>query len=377
MVASRRARVLFAIPSMGMGGSELLMINLLRHIDRSRFEPHLTVLQAKGLRMQDVPSDVPVHELGGRARTAVFPLAQLCWRLRPLAVLSTSAHMNSALIAAHHILPKGTRLLLREGANVHSPEFGYGRLRLFVFKHTYRRADVVICQSDCMKEDLVERYGLSRFRVATVYNPVDIERISGLAESEQTPCFSDYGPNLIGVGRFSHEKGFDLLIRCMRMVCQVIPSVKLTLVGDGPDYPFLEALQKSLGLNGSVRFAGVQRNPYPFMKHADAVILPSRSEALPNVALEAIALGTRVIATNCTGALREIASCTTRMRIARDGTADSLAHEILAVLSQSNSGASRTPEPKFVMRFGLHSVTRQYERLLSTACKLDEGREWN
>jgi glycosyltransferase involved in cell wall biosynthesis len=357
-------RILFAIPSMGLGGSERVVLNLLRHLDTARFELHLAVLASGGVRLQDVPPHVFVHDLGvRRARHAVVPLVRLCWKIRPQVVLSMSAHLNSAVIHARPLLPRHTTLVTREGADINSPELMVSRPRLLVYKHVYRQADLVICQSDYMKEDLVCQFGLARSNVARIYNPVDIDSLAVLAEAEPKP-FSDAGPNLLAVGRFSHEKGFDLLLRCTPLIRQAFPTAVLTLVGDGPDFPALKAVQRELGLESCVRFVGLQRNPYPFLKYADLVVLPSRSEALPNVVLEAIALGTSVVATNCTPALSEILSCTRRLRVAKDTTPAALGAEIIFALANTTARPKAGPEPEFEARFGVRTVAQQYERVL-------------
>jgi glycosyltransferase involved in cell wall biosynthesis len=361
---SAPAKVLFAIPSMALGGSQRVMLNLLRHIDVERFEAHVAVLERGGVWLQDVPPHVHVHELGvRRARRAVLPLARLCQQLRPQAILSTSAHLNTAVVTARPLLPRGTSLLAREGADLTSAHAAYGHLRMLVYKHVYRRADLVICQSDYMKENLIRQFGLARTKVVRIYNPVDIDSIRVLAESEPKP-FSDSGPNLVAVGRFSHIKGFDVFLRCMPLIRQAIPAAVVTLVGTGPDVPALKAAQRELGLESCVQFAGLRRNPYPFIKHADLLVLPSRNEAFPNVVLEAIALGTPVVATNCTGAMSEISSCTERMRVAKDTTPAALAAEIIGALGNGATPPKTAPEPRFQARFGAHAVTQEYQRVL-------------
>ena len=339
------------------------MLNLLRHIDRERFEPHLVVLERVGACLQDVPRHVQIHELGvRRARSAVFPFVNLCWNVRPQVVLSTSAHLNSAVVAAHPLLPRQTTLLTREGADINSPEFACS-WRLLVYKRVYKRADLVICQSDYMKEDLVRQFGLTQSKVVRIYNPVDIDSIAALAGSEPSP-FPNVSPNLLGVGRFSHEKGFDLLLKCLPFVREAVPDAFLTLVGDGPDFAALKTMQRELGLNSCVRFLGTRRNPYPFIKYADLLVLPSRCEALPNVVLEAIALGTSVVASNCTGALSEISSCTRLMQVAKHGTPEALAATIICTLVNTTARTKAGPEPQFEARFGIRTVIREYERVL-------------
>ena len=359
---SAAARVLFTVPSMVLGGSERVMLNLLHHIDTERFEPHVAVLERGGVWLQSAPPHVHVHELGvRRARRAVLPLARLCWKIRPRAILSTSAHLNTALVTARRLFPTGTSLLAREGADITSPHANCSYLRLFIYKHVYRRADVVVCQSDYMKNKLIRHFDLESTKVIRIYNPVDIDSIALLAGSEPNP-FPDLGPKLVAVGRFSHEKGFDLLLRSTALVRQVIPTILLCLVGDGPDFSALKTAQRELHLESCVRFVGLRRNPYPFIKWANLLVLPSRNEALPNVILEAIALGTPVVTTNCTGALSEILSCTRQMRVAKHTTPAALAEEIISALS--HAWPKVAPGPQFTARFGVRAVTREYERVL-------------
>ena len=346
---------------MVLGGSERVMLNLLRHIDTERFEPHVAVLEQGGVWLESAPGHVPIHELGvWRARRAVLALARLCQTIRPRAILSTSAHLNTVLVTSRPLLPAGIKLLAREGADLPAT---CGRFRLSVYKRAYRRADVVICQSDHMKQTLIRRFSLQPAKVVRIYNPVDIDSIAVLAESEPKP-FVNKGPNLVAVGRFSHEKGFDLLLRCMALVRQTVPNALLTLVGDGPDLAALEELQHELHLESCVRFVGLQRNPYPFLKHADLVVLPSRSEALPNVALEAIALHTPVVAANCTEALKEISECTRQMRVAKDVTPAALAAEIISACINAGDVPKTGSQPQFEARFGVGPVTRQYQTVL-------------
>ena len=363
---STAMRVLFVIPSMDAGGSERVMLNLLRHIDRSRFEPHLALLNARGPHLQSLPQDITIHELGvSMARFAVLPFAKLCWKIRPPAVLSMLSHMNSAVIAARPLLPKPIRLLTREGTRTASRHVTRSRWRFWSYKQIYRRADVVICQSDSMKEEMQREFGLASEKLARIYNPVDIELVWQLARAAQNP-FPTAGPNLVAVGRLSEEKGLDLLLRALPIIRADIPTVHLTIVGNGPLGSALKSHARQLGLEPFVRFVGFQTNPYPFLSHAQVLVLPSRYEGLPNAVLEALALGTFAVATNCTGALREVAQTTSRLRIVHEFTPECLAETVRQSLAESLAAPkSNGPESQFEARFGLTSVISQYEDLLS------------
>lgn len=363
---SKAMKVLFAMPDLEMGGSQRVMLNLLRCIDRSHFEPHLALLNARGPFLRSLPQDVTIHELGvSTARFAVLPFANLCWKIRPRAVLSSLAYMNSAVIAARPWLPKPVRLLVREGTRTASRQVTRSRWRFWTYKQIYRRADVVICQSDFMKEEMQRAFGLAPEKLARIYNPIDIELVSQMARTGQNP-FPNSGPNLVAVGRLSEEKGLDLLLKSLPIIRADVAAVQLTIVGNGALGSALKSHARQLGLEPFVRFVGFQTNPYPFLSHAQVLVLPSRYEGLPNAVLEALALGTFVVATNCTGALREVAQTTSRLRIAHEYTPECLAETVRQSLAESLAVPKwNGPEPQFEARFGLTSVISQYEDLLS------------
>lgn len=366
MAVGKVMKVLFVIPNMEGGGAERVMLNLLRHIDRSRFEPHLALLETRGAHLKSLPQDVAVHDLGvSSARFAVLPIAKLCWKIRPRVVLSMLAYMNSAVIAARPLLPKPIRLLTREGTRTATREVTRSRLRRWSYKQFYRRADIVICQSEFMKQEMQREFGLAPEKLARIYNPVDIDLVARLARESGNP-FPNVGPHLLAVGRFSKEKGVDLLLSAMPLIRAAVPGLQLTLVGEGPLEAALKSQASQLGLESCVRFVGFQANPYSFLRHAQVLVLPSLYEGLPNVVLEALALGTFVVATNCTGAVHEIAQTTRRMRIAREHTPESLAAAIRESLAESFAAPkSSGPEPEFETRFGMSAVMAQYEYLLS------------
>jgi glycosyltransferase involved in cell wall biosynthesis len=360
--------VLLAIPKMESGGSQRVMLNLLRNLDRSRFELHLALLYTDGPHFKDIPRDVSIHHLGvSSARFAVLPFAKICRRIRPRAVLSMLAYMNAAVIAARPLLPKPIRLLIREGTRTVSREVTRNALRLWGYKQAYRRADVIICQSEFMKQEMRREFGLAPEKLARIYNPVDIGLISELAHQDENP-YPTAGPNLVAIGRLSSEKGFDLLLRAMRIIRLVNPSVRLTILGEGPLEAALKDQARQFAIESYVQFVGFQQNPFRFLRSAELLVLPSRYEGLPNVVLEALALGTPVVATDCTGALREIAHPASRMRIAPEYTPECFAaavQESLAGMADAHS--RREPDPEFVAQFGLSTVIAQYEALLSGA----------
>src|SRR5258707_4018592 len=274
-----RKKVLFLIPSLEGGGAERVFSMLLRHLDRTRFEPHLAILQAGGTYLRDIPSDVAVHDLKvSRVRYALPSIVRLVWKIRPQTLLSTLQHLNLALILAKPLLPRGTKLLVREAAIVSTvlrEERAHPQFWAWLYRHLYGRADAVICLSDSMVDDLVVNFGLPREQLVRIYNPVDIGRVRQLADVGENP-YSSPGPHLVAAGRLTRQKGLDILLDALPAVLQRFPSAQLAILGEGPLQAELTEQAQRLGLNGRVHFLGFQQNPWLYFKHADVFVLPSR-----------------------------------------------------------------------------------------------------
>jgi colanic acid/amylovoran biosynthesis glycosyltransferase len=111
------------------------------------------------------------------------------------------------------------------------------------------------------------------------------------------------GPHLVAIGRLAEQKGFPLLVEAMALAASALPSLHLTLIGDGPLRPALESAIARHGLQDRIRLTGWQAEAEvrQHLSQATALILPSFAEGLPVVLMEAMAAGRPVIATAIAG----------------------------------------------------------------------------
>jgi glycosyltransferase involved in cell wall biosynthesis len=341
-----------------------MLVLLLRHLDRSRFEPHLALVEAAGPYLEEVPSDVPVHDLeAGRVRRALPGIVRLAWRLRPQVIHAAMVELNLAAVLSRPFLPPGLRLLLREDSSPTAQNLQgrkHPRLWNWLYRHLYPRADSIICVGDYVLNDLATNFGISRTILKRVYNAVDIDRARQLAEAGGNP-YAGPGPHLVAAGRLSREKGLDVLLEALPRVRAALPECNLTLVGDGPLKQELLAQREWLGLNPCVRLVGFQPNPYPYLKHADLAVLPSRFEGLPLVVLEALAVGTPVVASDCPGALREVLWDCPQALLVPPSDPKALAEGIVSVLKTPSRD---TGLEAFLSRFDIKTVAREYDAIL-------------
>lgn len=110
----------------------------------------------------------------------------------------------------------------------------------------------------------------------------------------------------IGVGRLVELKGFHLLLQAYALVAHNRDVPDLVIAGDGPQREELIAQAQHLGIAERVHFTGHLDNPYPLIRHARLLILSSFFEGQPTVLIEALALGTPVLATDCPSGPREL-----------------------------------------------------------------------
>ena len=144
---------------------------------------------------------------------------------------------------------------------------------------------------------------------------------------------SDNGLSLVvlAAGRLSPEKGFGVLVEAAAAVCRKYPAAGVVLFGDGVLRPELEARVAALGLTGRVVLPGFRTDLDSLITAADVVVLPSFTEGLPNVALEASAAGVPVVATAVGGTPEVIADAETGFLVP-PGNPGELAAKIVALL---------------------------------------------
>ena len=147
-----------------------------------------------------------------------------------------------------------------------------------------KKIPVILTVSDTTKE-LLTRRGIDPDRIKVVFNAIECDE-NIIRERNRTRTSGDV-LNVIAAGRLSREKGYDVLLEAVALIGKSAPSFVISIYGHGPDEEMLKNMADKLGITDRVKFRGFVDNIKPLLRRADFMVLPSRSEGMPNVVLEA------------------------------------------------------------------------------------------
>lgn len=266
------------------------------------------------------------HAASARARHVVYLVeaCRLAARCRALGIAHLHAHFgtNSAAVAL-----LAARLAdIPFSLTVHGPE-EFDAARALSLRLKVRRAAFTVAIS-----------AFGRSQICRFADPADWDRIRVVHCGIEPGRFASLrplpegGPHLVAIGRLAEEKGFLVLLDALARARRERPDLRLTLVGDGPMRPAIEAARARLGLDDHVVLAGWrdEAGVREALAEATALVVPSFAEGLPVVIMEAMAAGRPVIATFVAG-IPELVRPGATGWLVPAGDADALASSLVAL----------------------------------------------
>jgi glycosyltransferase involved in cell wall biosynthesis len=350
---SQRIRLAFLLPHLRPGGAERVVVNYLRALDRSRFEPFLLLARAEGAFLELVPKDVTLVDLGGaRARRLPGRIARALDQHRIDVAYSATDAANLALLASRWWGSRATRRIV----SVHTTpaewlaEAAQPRLRRALMRLLYPRAQMLLVPTTGIAADLDALIGV---QAKVLPNPV-VEDIKPIAATPGTN-------RIVAAGRLVEAKGFDLLIDAAAIVRRKGADFELVIHGDGPIRAALTAQANERGLSGRVSLAGHISDSGAIFAGASLCVVSSRREGFGNVIVEAMAAGVPVLAAACPGPIGLIDHGRNGFLV-RPGDSAALAGEMASLLDDPARRASVIEDGMATAaRFEIGVATRRFE----------------
>lgn len=349
------------------GGSSTSLLDIVRSLERQRFDPMVVCPEAGELpdRLAEIGVPVVIHPLSRFNREEAWRfLREVAWYLRflrrnniALVHGNTSASRRSLLQAAH----------LARVPYVQHVRNGMGKPLESV---GCRYATRIVVNSDDAAAALRREPTMS-FKTVTIHNGVDLTQYEG-GDDRRTELGCGARPVIGFVGQIVPRKGVRTLIEAMPAVLQRFPETLLTIVGCAPpDEAGYEIscrqLVSELQLDEAVRFVGYRRDIPAWMRSFDVFALPTRAEPFGKVVIEAMAAGCPVVATRV-GGIPEIITAPELGTLIEPDNPSALAEGILAYmrdreLARATGIAGRRHARE---RFGLRSMIERLQQVYET-----------
>jgi glycosyltransferase involved in cell wall biosynthesis len=324
----------------------------------------LVAVSGQGEFASQIPDGVRLVDLkASRVLLSLPALVAYLRRERPAAIISFMAHAGIVALWARRLSGTSTRIICGLHSTLSQATLNRsnhrGRVLPAFIRAFYPWADEIVAVSHGVARDLSDATGFPLTRIRVIYNPViTADLIPAAARVPTHPWLTDGGPPVVlGVGRLTRAKDFESLVRAFAMVRQQRPA-RLLILGEGEERSALEALVRELGVEPDVSLPGFVAGALACIARAEVFVLSSIWEGLPTVLIEALAVGTTVVATDCPSGPREILRGGQLGRLVPPGDIEALAKGILAALAGSTPRVPLTELREFTQQFAAEAYLR-------------------
>jgi len=302
-------RILFLITTLGHGGAEKVLVNLVNNLDRSMFDVTVQTLFDVGANKNNLLSHIrykPGYHLYFRGNTLIMKCFSPRFLFRHLIkdkydiivsflegpsarIVSGCTDNITKLISWIHIEQGNRKIASRSFRSCKEAEVCYNRF------------DRTVCVSESVKDDFTGIFPVSH-PVGVIYNLNDIIQIKKLSQMQPTGITLYKGIRICSVGKIIEAKGFDRLVRIQKRLVSDGYLSCMYIIGCGNKINKLQRIVHKYGLDEHFIFLGYHKNPYAYVSQCDFYVCSSRREGFSTAVSEALIIGLPVISTRCSGA---------------------------------------------------------------------------
>lgn len=353
-----KKRLLFINGHLNTGGVEKSLLDILLHLDYSKYAVDLLLLEQLGDYAPQLPSQVNVlfrcleGTYGSAPKILLQSIRKRDWftfRMR-LILLFTKLFGQKYIALAEKLMTGGTHydcvIGFRPGICTQLAAFAVKADRRITWWHhgeiignrnDYLAAasacDAVVTVSGGCRDMLAEAFPQLTDKLVIVPNMLDLRAVRSRGDAE-SPYADHAVTRIVSVGRLAPEKHFENIMDAAKTLKSKALSFRWHIVGDGICRSALEEKARQLDVTDCVIFEGNQRNPYPYIKNADLFVHPSYVESFGIVVTEALALGVPCIVTRSTGVMDFLRNG--ENALLTEQNPDDLADKVLLVLTDTN-----------------------------------------
>ena len=358
---------------LGIGGLEKKLYDFVSRIDRSHYRVVACCLKEAGrLRDPFIGLGVPMYErlLQNKYDALAFPRLLRVLDKEKIDLVYTLPHPNSVIFAS---LARRLGHVKRVVVSIHGTGGPMGgRMVRGYLKPFFGGVDRFIAVAEEHKRYLIESEDIPPDKIVVIHNGVDTVRFHPGSAGEDLRTALGIGPGervVTTVASLNYYKGVDVFLNAAPDVLRRFKDTRFVIVGDGPERNALEQLAAELGIAARVTFTGIRSDVHEILRASDLFVLSSRTEAFPNVILEAMATGLAVVSSDVGSVAELVEEGKTGHRIPPEDAA-ALSRSICDLLEDPDTArafgaaARRVVEERFRLEGMIAKRERVFEELL-------------
>lgn len=290
------------MPNLSAGGTEKVMSFLAQNLNKNYFTVKLVIIGYDKDTVYDTSGVETIYLNKSHVRSAFFILLKIIKKEKPELVFSSLSHLNTLMGVIAFLFPKSIfigreTIVSRAQDNFATKGFNFRVVRT-ISKIAYGGLEVLISQSEDMKNDLISYRGFRPEKIVTINNP-----ISDNFEIKKTiPAFKGVY-QFVTVGRLTKKKGHERILKCLSKID--VPFI-YTIIGDGPEKENIINLTNTLNLTNCINHISFTNEVNRYLRESNVYLQGSYVEGFPNALLESLAVGTPAIVFNAPGGINEI-----------------------------------------------------------------------
>lgn len=339
-----KSKILFVVHTMNIGGVEKALLAELASYSPIEYDVHIALLEKKGGFLSKLPPHITLHEISFykenkhifnnpplsniksylQQKQILFAIkllyAYICYKLtRTQKVLFNLMFSNVEefpidfdIVLAYagpfpfidyfvtkKVKAKEKQVWIHYDISKINPDKGI----INKLYHNYNKINIVSKQGKDIFDEIFPQFAI---KTQFYPNKINEQEIKLLADKQENPFVKYNGINIVTVGRVSTEKGQIMTLDTLKLLIDAGYNVNWHYIGTGKDLDNCKRKSQELGINKNAFFYGAKENPYPYMKHCDIYVQPSKHEGFCITLSEAKLFDIPIITTDFTGAKEQL-----------------------------------------------------------------------
>lgn len=317
MTIQPKIKVLFRLRSLEMGGVPRVVLDLLRHLPKDKFEITLLLNLFQGELKTEIPKDIRLIIIAGgkedfSKNSFVHKIQLILRRLKldfyekfPSVLYKRKLKEKFDIEVApgyaefEWILNSPNKKSRKIGWFHTDVSYDKDQNRVMKRINLMKKFDWMVFGSHQTRQVIEDLYGVTYPNSSVIYNVINIQE--AIEKSKLLEVNYEIRPVFTSVGRLHFRKGYDALVRIHKRLLEEGFTHSIAVIGGGNEMENLQNQVKETGVEKTFKLLDTQKNPYAYIAKSDYFVLPSRSESYPLIIGEAMGLGIPIVSTNVGG----------------------------------------------------------------------------